>query len=881
MVEAKSLRDYFSGFCVVNRALKEGNLELRKEEKGINACVYLWQRAKNPCILGEGKIDSKVMIVGFAPAINEDERNRVFVGRAGEQLNQILNDLGIDRTKVYITNAVKCLIPAGDKPPMACIKNCSAILREEILKSNAEYIIALGEIAFKGLMSALINKVNVKFERGKVVEIEVPDPASPRKIKILSTYHPAYLLRNPRAIPIVLGDIKKFLGGCKDDVDYQVLDSYEEVEEFVNRIVSSDIEVLISLDLETEKLDSVGRNKIICVGIGLSKDKAVIIPYYTYNKFTGRLELNYVEPVAKMIVKLLEKLFTSPNIRIIGHNIKYDALVLKRNFGIDIKGNIVADTRVMHHLINEQPPHDLKTLTLMYGSFGHYSKNVKDSFKNKAIRHWYEGISIDELWRYCAFDVCATYELYYVFKQKLEKIKSSQIELSNRIKPSIERHKKTGSFFITPFYTWLNIIDLFELVMENYKIAIEMEEIGVPFSKSYLNDLNAYLGGEIRETINELNRLAGMEINWNSSKQLTELLLKLGLPVVKRTNKGNPSFDKEALEILAEQGYEIPQKLLYLRRLNKMKTVYANMLGSYSNRIVSVEGDICRLACEIDVCGTESGRWSTKNPSLHTIPRENRYRNMVQAPEGWVIMSADYSMAELRVIAAYANCKSMLDDFASGVDFHSITASRVFRVPLDKVTSEIRTKAKSCNFGIIYCISAQGLAKQVGCSVDEAQKIIDDWFTARPEVKDFIDKVRKHYYDTPVGATAYFMNVFGRLRRIPRYPFYIEDDGKKKRNPEYGHAERECVNFYPQSTVADILHLGLVRLKKRLVDYSLADYCKILLTIHDAVLLQVKEEKVNEVVEVVKEALEYPVRFAFTTIALPVDISWDKVWKKD
>jgi len=244
-------------------------------------------------------------------------------------------------------------------------------------------------------------------------------------------------------------------------------------------------------------------------------------------------------------------------------------------------------------------------------------------------------------------------------------------------------------------------------------------------------------------------------------------------------------------------------------------------------------------------------------------------------------MNADYSTAELRLMAAYANCKSMLEDFESGVDYHKLTAAKIYNKDIEDVTSEERQKAKSTSFGIIYGITAYGLAKQIKTSVEEAQKLIDSWFEIRPEVKAFIELVFSQYEKAQVGQTVKFMNIFGRLRRVTRVPKVIEVNGKKKYNSDFGHIQRECVNYYPQSTVADILHLGMVRLRKALMENDLVDHCRVLLTIHDAVLLEVREEKVEQVAEVVKQALEFPVQFPFVTLTLPVDISWSKVWRKD
>jgi len=885
--------------CPVRQWVNSGRGDQLKYKKEYQHCAIAYKNAKHPCLSGSGRIDSDIMFVGMCPGETEDREGYVFIGPSGHILDQFyLNPLGLNRDNIYITNAVKCFHEPGVRPKSSVIKNCAQVLRYEIEHSECRYIITLGEVAWRGVFTALYGRVpkGFTFSVGNTYNVTPNDPnlAFPlnRELKILAIYHPAFILYKDRNCigPQMTKYISNFLRPTNEaeNVQYNVLMTYREVEEFFNSLFDTDqdqIEVVI--DLETERLDTIRNNKVLCIGIGLGPRKAVIIPIYIYNPLTKQLEFIDVEPAMKQLFSLLKKNLENSKLKIIGHNIKYDALVLYRNLGINIINNIHADTRIMAHLADSEDPEfkkDLKSLVQIRGTLGNYAKDIKEAFNlSDSQTKWYQQVSNEQIWQYCAFDVCGNYEVYLSYKQDLYKLGLKQANAKKYLDDKISK-SKNGPFQVCLFYPMVDLYRFFfKVLMHCYRIAIQMELKGIPFSKEYCEELNEELSHKIKLLEIELNELAGKPINWKSPKQLTELFLELNYPVLKRTAKGSPSFDANVLELLAEKGYEIPKKLLEFRKYHKMKSVYAEMYKTYAHKIVeNVDGDIFRLACDIDIAGTETGRWATRSPSLHTIPRDNKYRNMVKAPEFWLIMNADYSMAELRVIAGYANCKNMLQAFESGIDFHSLMASQIFNKSMDEVTSEERTFAKRINFGIPYGISPYGLSVMLNRSVEECRDIMNEWFRANWEVREFIEAVKHEYASVEVGDTAKFQNIFGRIRRIQRVPKYEKTkNGREVFNKKYAHNEREAINFYPQSTVADILHVGLVRLDKMLKEAGLEDSCNILLTIHDAVLLEVKEDKVEAVADIVKKALEFPIRFPFVKLSLPVDISWDRVWKKD
>ena len=854
-------------------------------------CYEIFKKANRPCIGYDGDLNSNIMIVGQSPSYVEDREGKPFVGPSGVKLNEILNEIGFDRNDFYITNAIKCFIPPNDNPSLKQISFCSRhILKREILFVRPKKIIALGKCAFYGIQYALFGKRQYKFSRGSIYHFNVLDDDFNRyEVEVLATYHPSYVLRHLHSESIVVADISKFLNPKNNRIKYTVIDSLENLQNFINSILSNN-EIIIALDLETKHLE-VNNNEIICIGIATSPSDAIIIPIKVYNPIIGKLLNFFVENIHDELISLLRTFLTDPKVKIIGHNLKFDRKILKELFNIDIIDNIYSDTMVLSHLVKENPPHDLKTLSVIYSRFDNYFDRVKSSMNlskiigSKGNKHlWYSSLSMEEIWEYCAYDCCASYDLFNIFEDKIIKISRQQNIVRERLNTILSKNLEQGKNYITPYYINFTLDELKSAVIEHYKILMLMEDNGLPFSKSYVERLKTILKEKIDKQVSKLNSLAGKSINWNSTQQIGKLFLEKGLPIIKKTKKGNPSYDEESLKKLSGMGYSIADEILKLRELVKANSTYASILDKFHDRLVSTEDDdIVRLSCNINITGTETGRLSTSNPSFHTIPRDNLYRNMIQARDGWYIVSADYSMAELRCIAGYSNCKSMLDGFKSGVDFHKLTAARIFHKDIDSVTSAERTIAKSVNFSIPYLTTSYGLAERLKISEEQAKEFIDEWFRDRPEVKRYIDKLISIYENTDVGSIAKFMNIFGRMRRVHRVDKFIPNpkNGKFKFNPEYSHKLREIVNFYPQSTVADTLAIGLIRFYKRLVKNDLLEYCKLLLTIHDAVLLEVKKEKIDIICSLLKESFEFPLKFACTQIILPLDISYDKVWKKD
>jgi len=848
-------------------------------------CYEFFKKTETPCVSTYGSIDKKIVLLGQNPGENEVREDKPFVGESGKKLWNVLEDLGYKRADFYITNAIKCFART-EEIKKSHTKTCSiAILRRELALIEPELIICLGRIAFEGLQYALLGKVKYNFQRGTVIEIESPVLKNRKFVKVCCTYHPSHILRNPYHEPIFAKDLSTFLKGTSKTIEYEVLDSYEKVEKFVDSLITKKEKVNLVIDLETFSKDQLDykNNRIFCIGLAYNDSKGYVIPLRYYDNIRKRIVNYFVEGVQEKVVDKVKQLLLSPNIGLIGHNIIFDCSVIYYDFGINVMDKVVADTMVYHHLLRENPPHDLKTLTILYTPFGNYYQEIKDIFRGKA-KKWYEYVDWEELYKYCAYDCCVCYYLWQFFEKRINAIANSQRKVRTKIVERIKTYYKLKKPYIHFLYTVWQLDWLKKIAIEHYKILFQMQLNGLPFSLSYVKELDKKVQEQIKEKANQLNAIAGKEINWNSTKQIGEVFNSLGIQSPVKTAKGNQSFNEEALKKLSESGVKLAKELLEYRNLMTNYTKFVKLIDKYKYRWIETEDkDIIRIACRINITGTETGRLSTTEPAFHQIPRDNTYRNMIVAREGWEIVSADYSTADLRFIAWYANCRSMIEGFESGVDFHRWCAAKIFNKDPEDVTKEERQISKSINFGVAYLMSAYSLSQTLKIPIEKAQEFIDKWFEDKPEVRYFIDMLLKKYESASEGEEVTYCNIFGRCRRVVRVKkFYFNPNtGKRRYNPEYGHIERSIVNFYPQSSVADTLAIAVIRMNKKFIENGLENYVKMLLTIHDAVLLEVKKEYVDKVCEIVKESMEFPIPFPYKKLILPVDFTVGKCWYKD
>ena len=399
-------------------------------------------------------------------------------------------------------------------------------------------------------------------------------------------------------------------------------------------------------------------------------------------------------------------------------------------------------------------------------------------------------------------------------------------------------------------------------VYENFdrpllKTLYAMEERGIMVNAKALQELSIYFDSEIRQIEARIFELAGEEFNVGSPKQIGEILFDRQGLKGKKTPTGAWQTGADVLEQLAEQGIELAQRILDWREFSKLKSTYSDALFALldkDNRIHTTYNQFV----------ANTGRLASNNPNLQNIPIRSEQGKKIRAcfiaKPGHKIISSDYSQVELRLLASVADVKNLKKAFADGIDIHSATASHVFGVPVDKVDANLRRHAKAINFGIVYGISQYGLAKNIGVSSDEAKAYIDAYFAQMPEIKQYMEKTiafaRKHgYVLTPFGRKCSVLGINDKNKRLA------------------ANAERAAINAPIQGGAADIIKLAMNK-----VEFELARQgykTKMLLQVHDELVLEAPDDEVEAVSHLVKEIMENVVDYEVPfTAEVGVGTNW-------
>ncbi|MBU0581371.1 MAG: DNA polymerase I [Candidatus Margulisbacteria bacterium] len=390
-------------------------------------------------------------------------------------------------------------------------------------------------------------------------------------------------------------------------------------------------------------------------------------------------------------------------------------------------------------------------------------------------------------------------------------------------------------------------------------ILEEMENTGIKIDVPYLLKMSKELNKMLVGLEKEIFSLAQENFNLNSPKQLSQVLFeKLNLPIIKKTKTGY-STDSEVLETLAEK-YEIASKIIEFRQIAKLKNTYVDTLPALAEKDPQE-----RIHTSFNQTTTATGRLSSSNPNLQNIPVRSELGKKIRAAfipgyKDWKILSADYSQIELRILAHISQDTNLIEAFQSGKDIHKKTASEIFETPLDKVTPELRSKAKAVNFGIVYGISAMGLAKNTGVTPEEANIYIQAYFKRYPKIKDYMDKTL-----VQVKKLGYVETLLCRRR-------YIHDI----RNPNkriQAFAERAAINAPIQGTAADIIKLAMLAVAQVLKSQKLK--CTMLLQVHDELIFELPENEISNASKLIKETMQNVYKI---NVPLIVDINTGDNW---
>jgi DNA polymerase-1 len=582
--------------------------------------------------------------------------------------------------------------------------------------------------------------------------------------------------------------------------NYILVDTKIKRSDLISRLF---IQHSICFDTETTGLDMFASDLV-----GLSFCYSIGEAYY--------VSLPVDKTEASQVLREFKVIFENDQIEKIGQNIKFDLLMLAQ-YGIELQGKLF-DTMIAHYLIQPELRHGMDYLAEIYLNYRtiHYEDLVGSKGKNQAdIRT----VDIQKLCDYAAEDADVTFRLMQILKKELE----------------------------------INSLDhlFYEIEMPLMLVLADMERTGVRIDSNALRQSSEILTEEMLKIEKEIHAIAGFEFNVSSPMQVGEVLFdKLELDdKAKKTKTGQYSTSEDVLEKIRSK-HPIIGKILDFRGLKKLLSTYIDALPQLINPVTG------KVHTSYNQTITSTGRLSSTNPNLQNIPvRDAQGKEIRKAfipDEGSLFLSADYSQIELRIMAHLSKDANMLEAFNSGQDIHTATAAKIFKIPLEEVTSDMRRKAKTANFGIIYGISAFGLSDRLGISRTEAKELIDGYFATYPDVKKYMDASIQR-----AKEMGYVETLLGRKRFLP--------DINSQNSIVRGFAERNAINAPIQGTAADIIKIAMVRIQKRLKAEKLQ--AKMTMQVHDELNFTVPKNELEAVRKAVIEEMENAVQLRVPLIA--------------
>lgn len=579
------------------------------------------------------------------------------------------------------------------------------------------------------------------------------------------------------------------------ETDYRCILDEAEFDGWLARLKAAP---LFAFDTETTSLDYM-EARIVGVSFAVEPGKAAYVPF-GHDYLGAPVQLSEAVVLGK-----LKPLLEDPTRLKVGQNLKYDRNVLL-NHGIELQG-IAYDTMLESYVLNSTASrHDMDSLARRYLNAETISF---EDIAGKGVKQLsFNQIELEQAAPYAAEDADITLRLHQALWGKLS------------AEPGLAK-----------------VFSEIELPL--LPVLARMERLGTTIEPKLLHQQSQEIEVRLAELEKQAHELAGQEFNLSSPKQLGEILFtKLGLPIIKKTPKGAPSTAEEVLAELAET-YELPRLLMEHRGLAKLKSTYTDKLP------LMIKPQTGRVHTSYHQAVAATGRLSSTDPNLQNIPVRNeqgrRIRQAFIPCAGYKLVAADYSQIELRIMAHLSGDKGLLTAFAEGKDIHKATAAEVFGVALDAVTSDMRRSAKAINFGLIYGMSAFGLAKQLGIGRAEAQKYMDLYFERYPGVLEYMERTRQQ-----AEAQGYVETLFGRRLYLP--DIQSRNAGLRKA------AERAAINAPMQGTAADIIKRAMINVDgwiRGIEDESI----RMLMQVHDELVFEIREEKLEEYIAIIKEKM--------------------------
>ena len=590
--------------------------------------------------------------------------------------------------------------------------------------------------------------------------------------------------------------------------DYKLIETEEDIEKICQKFLS---EKILCLDTETTSTDAMSA-ELVGLSFAVKENEAYYVPIPAQREEALR------------ILEKFKKVYADELILKIGQNLKYDIMVLA-NYGIEVKGEMF-DTMIAHYVLHPELRHNMDYLSEIYLNYKtiHIDELIGPRGKNqKSMRD----LAPSEVYEYAAEDADITLQLYKVFNDEL--------------------HRE-------------GLFDLFHNIeMPLMPVLARMERNGVMIDTDSLKQTSVDFSKKMDEIEKEIHEMAGENFNISSPRQVGEILfgkLKI-IEKAKKTKTGQYVTSEDVLQNLRSR-HPIVEKILDYRGYKKLLSTYIDTLPELINPKTG------HIHTSYNQAVTATGRLSSSNPNLQNIPiRDENGKEVRKAfiPEpGSEFFSADYSQIELRIMAHLSGDANMIEAFVEGHDIHRATAAKVYKMPIEDVTSEQRRKAKTANFGIIYGITTFGLAERMQVSRAEAKELIDEYFATYPKVKEYMEKSiemarQKGYTETLFGRRCYLPDINSHNATVR------------------GFAERNAINAPIQGTAADIIKIAMVRIDRRMQAEGIRS--KMILQVHDELNFSVLPEEKETLQRLVIEEMER----AFTmSVPLIADCGWGKNW---
>jgi DNA polymerase-1 len=586
----------------------------------------------------------------------------------------------------------------------------------------------------------------------------------------------------------------------------------------------------IAVDTETDALDSVGGG-LVGVSLALAPGEACYIPLAHVDPDSkGDGDMFGADPPRQIkmseAIKALKPMLEDASVLKIGQNIKYDLSVFKRH-GIRVAP--IDDTMLISFVLNAGfHSHGMDELSERY--LGHKPISFKEVTGTGKSQKTFAQVPLDKATEYAAEDADVTLRLWQHLKPKLRTAEVTTVY------ETLERP-------LVP-------------------VLAAMEQAGVKVDRQMLSRLSADFAQRMAGLEAQAHEQAGREFNIGSPKQLGEILFdEMNLPGGKKTKTGAWQTDADVLEELADQGHALPRTIVDWRTLSKLRSTYTEALQA------AIKPETGRVHTSYMMAGAQTGRLSSTDPNLQNIPvrteEGRKIREAFIAEDGNVLVSADYSQIELRILADMADIPALKQAFKDGLDIHAMTASEMFGVPVEGMDPMVRRQAKAINFGIIYGISGFGLARQLGIPQSEAAAYIKEYFKRFPGIRQYMDETKAFAHETGFVRTA-----FGRKIHLP---------DMKAKGPSRAFAERQAINAPLQGTAADIIKRAMIRMPEALAKAGLK--ARMLLQVHDELVFECPEKEAETLIKVARETMSGADGPAIKlSVPLVVDAKAAKTW---